>query len=169
MKDAGKSYGHLVYFTAIAYNLLPSGIFCGHFGNFSRFGMLYQDKSGNPGRVLAGSLTKWRIYNSSCEIERKRLFLARYMTGAAKKGISLLCSGPGMPDGIFSNEKSKFGKILEGLAMEDVGIFYAHLKYLIAIWYILWPFGPICCHFGIFFPVVVYCTKKNLATLLRTG
>jgi hypothetical protein len=37
----------------------------------------------------------------------------------------------GLPDGIFSNQKSQFGKLLEGLAMEDVGIF-------IAIWYILW-------------------------------
>jgi hypothetical protein len=27
-----------------------------------------------------------------------------------------------------------------------------------AIWYILWSFG-------IFFPVLVFCTKKNLATL----
>jgi hypothetical protein len=30
---------------------------------------------------------------------------------------------PGLPDGLFSNQKCKFGKILEGLAMEDVGIF----------------------------------------------
>jgi hypothetical protein len=29
----------------------------------------------------------------------------------------------------------------EGLAMEDVGIFYGHLVYFMAIWYILWPFG----------------------------
>jgi hypothetical protein len=30
-----------------------------------------------------------------------------------------------LPDGIFSNQKTKFGKILEGLATEDVGIFSA--------------------------------------------
>jgi hypothetical protein len=29
-----------------------------------------------------------------------------------------------LPDDIFSNQKSKFGYILEGLAMADVGIFY---------------------------------------------
>jgi hypothetical protein len=29
-----------------------------------------------------------------------------------------------------------------------------------AIWYILWPFG-------IFFTVLVFCAKKNLATLIR--
>jgi hypothetical protein len=32
------------------------------------------------------------------------------------------------------------------------------LVYFAAIWYTLWPFG-------IFFPVLVFCTKKNLAAL----
>jgi hypothetical protein len=53
-----------------------------------------------------------------------------------------------MPDGLFSNPKSQFGSILEGLAMENVGmhilcafgILYGHWKYFIAIWYILWTF-----------------------------
>jgi hypothetical protein len=40
------------------------------------------------------------------------------------------------------------------------GIFYRHLVYFIAIWYILWLF----C---IFSPVLVCCSKKNLATLLQ--
>jgi hypothetical protein len=29
-----------------------------------------------------------------------------------------------LPDGLFSNQKSKFGLILKGLAIQDVGIFY---------------------------------------------
>jgi hypothetical protein len=33
----------------------------------------------------------------------------------------------GLPDGLFSNQKSKFGLFLEGLVMEDVSIFYGHL------------------------------------------
>jgi hypothetical protein len=34
------------------------------------------------------------------------------------------------------------------------------------IWYILRPLGIFVVHFcGIFFPVLEYCTKKNLATL----
>jgi hypothetical protein len=41
-----------------------------------------------------------------------------------------------LPDGIFSNQKSKLGKILEGLAMKVVGIFYCHFVYFMAIWYI---------------------------------
>jgi hypothetical protein len=55
-------------------------------------------------------------------------------------------SRAGLPDGLFSHQKSKFGKILEGLAMEDVGIctlrtlgqFYGLLLYFIDIWYSLW-------------------------------
>jgi hypothetical protein len=41
------------------------------------------------------------------------------------------------------------------------GLFYGHWKYFMAIWYILWSFG-------IFVPVLVSCTKKNLATLLAS-
>jgi hypothetical protein len=43
--------------------------------------------------------------------------------------------------------------------MENVGIFFAHLEYLTAIWYILWSFG-------IHSPVLVCFSKKNLATLV---
>jgi hypothetical protein len=28
-----------------------------------------------------------------------------------------------LPDGMFSDQKSRFGKILEGLAVDDAGIF----------------------------------------------
>jgi hypothetical protein len=57
--------------------------------------------------------------------------------GVCQKG-----SDAGLPDGLFSNQKSKFGKIVEGLAMEDVDIFYGHLvhftvfcyQYFIDIW-----------------------------------
>jgi hypothetical protein len=45
----------------------------------------------------------------------------------------VLTSTSGLPDGIISNQKSKFGKILEGLAVEDVVIFYGHLVYFTAI------------------------------------
>jgi hypothetical protein len=41
--------GHLVYFVAFWYILWSFGIFYGHLKNFSRFGMLYQEKSGSPG------------------------------------------------------------------------------------------------------------------------
>jgi hypothetical protein len=47
----------------------------------------------------------------------------------------------GLPDGIFSNRKSQFGKILEGLATDDVGIFCGHWVNFPSIRYILWQFG----------------------------
>jgi hypothetical protein len=47
LKDVGKFYGHLANFTS--YISCPFGMFCGQFGIFSRFGMLCQEKSGNPG------------------------------------------------------------------------------------------------------------------------
>jgi Ca2+-dependent lipid-binding protein len=52
-------------------------------------------------------------------------------------------------------------KKLKGLGKENVGIFYAHLEYSMAIWYILWSFVVILF---IFIPVSIYY-KKNLATL----
>jgi hypothetical protein len=63
----------------------------------------------------------------------------------------------GLPDGIhIFKPKIALGYIFEGLATEDVGIFYGDWVYFMAsrsifvvIWYI--------------FPVFVCCTKKNLA------
>jgi hypothetical protein len=75
-------------------------------------------------------------------------------------------SKAGLPDGKFSNQKSQFGSILEGLAMQDVVIFMAiwsilrplgtfrgPLVYLMAIWYLFSRFGTLY--------------QKNLATLLH--
>jgi hypothetical protein len=49
--------------------------------------------------------------------------------------------GPGLPVGIFFNQKSHFGYILEGLGTESVGIFlrpfgifYGQLVYVMVIW-----------------------------------
>jgi hypothetical protein len=52
-----------------------------------------------------------------------------------------------LPDGIFSN---RFGYVLEGLGMENVGTFYAHLEYIMAIWYISGPFGNLVVIWYIF-------------------
>jgi hypothetical protein len=38
----------VVYFTPIWYILWEFGVFCGNMVHDSRFGMLYQEKSGNP-------------------------------------------------------------------------------------------------------------------------
>jgi hypothetical protein len=49
--------------------------------------------------------------------------------------------------------------------MKSVGKVYDHLVYFIAIEYLLGSFGIEFWVFCIYFPVLVYCTKKNLATL----
>jgi hypothetical protein len=60
----------------------------------------------------------------------------------------------GLPDGLFSNQKSQFGYIFE---VENVDIF-------MAIWNILRTFG----HMSIWyiFTALVSRTKKTLATLI---
>jgi hypothetical protein len=86
-----------------------------------------------------------------------------------KRNVST-CLQTGLPDGIFSNQKSKFGKIWECLEMKDVGKFYVLLGYVFtAIWYSLWPFGIFYCHFGIFFQYlyVVPNTSGNTAWVAR--
>jgi hypothetical protein len=69
----------------------------------------------------------------------------------------------GLPDGLFSNQKYQFWENFQGFEKVDIlwpfgmfyeymhGIFYDHLVHFVLIWYI--------------FPVLVSCTKKNLATL----
>jgi hypothetical protein len=51
--------------------------------------------------------------------------------------------GAGLPDGSLSNQKSKFGEICEGLAMEDDGIFYGHSVHFMVFCYILLTFGKV--------------------------
>jgi hypothetical protein len=66
----------------------------------------------------------------------------------------------------FFIQKAQFGCILEGLGMENLGIFYVHSEYLrpfgifLRVWNISWSIG-------IFFIVLVCCIKKNLATLVE--
>jgi hypothetical protein len=63
-----------------------------------------------------------------------------------------LLNGPGLPDGFcFRTKNPNLGKFLEGLAMEDVGIFYGHLVHLTVFWYILWTFGIYCGNW-VYFP-----------------
>jgi hypothetical protein len=57
--------------------------------------------------------------------------------------VALIVLASGLPDGLFSNQKSKFGLILEGLAIEDVVMFYRHLVHFTVFCYILWTFGVV--------------------------
>jgi hypothetical protein len=40
-----------------------------------------------------------------------------------------LLTQPGLPDGIFPNQKTQFGYFLEGLGMEKFSTFYGHVSY----------------------------------------
>jgi hypothetical protein len=55
--------------------------------------------------------------------------------------------GTGLPDGLFANQKSQFGYILEDLRLQNFDIFYGHLEYFKDIWDILLTFGTLCVHF----------------------
>jgi hypothetical protein len=84
--------------------------------------------------------------------------------------LLFLCT-PGLPDGFFK-PKIPIWVIFEGLRLENIDvfmaiwnicqtywIFYDHLVHFVFNWYIL-------CSFGTFFPALVSCTQKNLATLV---
>jgi hypothetical protein len=43
----------------------------------------------------------------------------------------------GLPDGLFSDQKSQFEYILEVFRLENVDIFWVHLEYLTDVWDIL--------------------------------
>jgi hypothetical protein len=60
-----------------------------------------------------------------------------------------------LTDGLFSNQKSQFWSILEGLAMENLSKFFDHLVCITAIGNILWPFGIFCGNL-VYFVVIWY-------------
>jgi hypothetical protein len=49
--------------------------------------------------------------------------------------------------------------------MNDDGKFYEHLVHFSVFCYILWTFGIVRGNLIYFFPVLVICAEKNLATL----
>jgi hypothetical protein len=57
-----------------------------------------------------------------------------------------------LPDALVSDQKSEVGKIFEGLATENLGIFYDHLVCFTAIGNILWPLGIFCANLVYFTP-----------------
>jgi hypothetical protein len=76
----------------------------------------------------------------------------------------------GLPDGIFSFQPPQVWYILEGLGMEIFDIFYDHFVYFEAVCFITYiyvhlEYFVVICYI---FPFLVYCIKKNLATLLQS-
>jgi hypothetical protein len=52
----------------------------------------------------------------------------------------------GLPDGLFSKQKSQFGQKFEGLRLENIDLLYGHLEYFKDIWDFLRPFGTFSVH-----------------------
>jgi hypothetical protein len=75
------------------------------------------------------------------------------------------CGSPGLPDGLFSNQTPTFGEFWKAFEWKMIISF-------MTIWYTFWSFAlfygnllhlvDICY----IIPILVYCIKKNLATLL---
>jgi hypothetical protein len=55
-------------------------------------------------------------------------------------------SGTGLPDSLFSHQKSQFLENLEGLGIENMVTFYDHSEYITAIWFNLLLFGIFSGH-----------------------
>jgi hypothetical protein len=67
LEDVGIFYGHLVHFTVFCYTLWTFGIIVrGNLVYFFRFGILYEEKSGNPA-ALERLLCKCMLVNASAQ------------------------------------------------------------------------------------------------------
>jgi hypothetical protein len=67
----------------------------------------------------------------------------------------------GLPDGIFANQNSQFRYILEGVRMENVGLFYGNVVPFVAIWYISWTFDVFCIFLVHFYHFGIMCQEKS--------
>jgi hypothetical protein len=138
-----------------------------------RFGIFYQEKSGNPDGFKISAAKK-------ATSPRKQSVFSGFVTKDIKLEVH---------DGVarwhicFQTKNSNLGKfrrvsqwnmLVYSTAIRYIlcpfGIFCGLLVYLMALWYISWPFGIFLGHVVYFvaiwyiFSVLVSCTKKNLAS-----
>jgi hypothetical protein len=103
---------------------------------FSRFGILCQEKYGNPAilvTLLRPLLLPVSFLHSLC----RRCGFKAMPVFAPETSLEFVRGAAGLPDGLFSYQKSRFGYIPERLKMENSGKFRDHLELFFAIWYIL--------------------------------
>jgi hypothetical protein len=67
----------------------------------------------------------------------------------------------GLPDGLFSNQKYKFGKNFGSLVIEDVGIFCVHLIHFTVFCYILLTYGIVRGNL-VYFPPFWYFVPRKI-------
>jgi hypothetical protein len=165
LQTFGIFYDHLVHFVFIWY------IFPG-------FGIMSQEKSGNPALnklfprfVICARATSLLLKTESKPLkEMWRFFSATDGLRGCPFARSNHLSASGLPDGIY-------------IFIPKMLIFCTfYWSWDGKFWCFSWPFKLlfwymyICCaymaiwyfcgHFGIFSPILVCCTKKNLATLI---
>jgi hypothetical protein len=156
----------LVYLTAIWYFLWPFGIFLGIWYIFYRFGILYQEQSGNPGHSRFFDILEVGFLQRStghvgtwfhCDPEMKCSDYDLRQLSEAQNDPANFHRGPrqGCQMAYFQTKNQNLGNFWRALQWEMlVYVLYGRLVYVLCI-----------RAFGIFFPVLVCCTKKNLATL----
>jgi hypothetical protein len=145
------------------------------------YGMTYQNGKSMPNQhkiyQSAAKYTKWSYDIPTIQffvLNRISLIYLPWKSEAVNTAIpsSLACKYlvswvPGLPDGIFSNQKIpiwvNFGGSCYGRCWYSIwpfGLFFGYFVYFVATWSMLWLFGTYM------FLVFVCCTKKYLATLL---
>jgi hypothetical protein len=77
-------------------------------------------------------LTKFDVVNG---VARWFIFKPKILFGAQSENLRFLFRWhrPGLPDGLFLNQKSQFGQILEGLGNGKCWFISDHLDYFMAI------------------------------------
>jgi hypothetical protein len=103
--------------------------------------------------VLGNTLGDF-LKKSSCH----KLFTKKHAMAYKQQGCQMV---------YLQTKNFNLGKFWRALEWKIAGIIYDNLKYLTAIWYTLWPFGIYLNVIWYIFPLLVCCTMKNLATLLR--
>jgi hypothetical protein len=85
------------------------------------------------------ALKIWQEQNGTLEKSQNRAtnIMQAKFCGAGFVPLEVVrMTRPGLPDGKFWNQKSKFGLIWEGFGVINVDIFNGHLDYFKAIWYV---------------------------------
>jgi hypothetical protein len=153
-------YHHLECFTHAWYNLCPFGIVCGQLVYFPVLvcldQIIWQSCSGTEFCWLGSKDRVCLFFFPGTSVRPNWLTHRERTTSCLQQVCQML---------YFPTKYLNFDTFWRGLGLENIGIFYGHWKHFTDIWYILWLFGNVVVIWYIF-PVLEYCVKKTLATLV---
>jgi hypothetical protein len=122
--------------------LWPSGVFYSYLLHFSRFGTLWQEKSGNL------AVNSGRYLSKRCAVARVSATVPTYISEIEKKFSSTLLARVARYYAYLNTKMCQLGYILAGLGMANLQRFVFKV-----LWCILRPYGiQILKPFCIFFP-----------------